>query len=108
MNPAAKFYRIISGASLATLNALEFELWNVAYCAGAASRDYEVQALQREADRLWLAAFAPKDRRDYLLQRLDAAFVAADAEADLHNLLEVAWAKYLESLNNVREAVPHV
>ena len=36
-----------------------------------------IAAHERECDRLWLAAFSPEDRREYLLNRLDRALTEA-------------------------------
>lgn len=75
-----------------------------AYKAGYHARDAEVAALHRECSRLWLAAFGDRERREYLLDRLDRAAELADRD-DVDDVLDETWRIYCESLIKVREPV---
>lgn len=62
--------------------------------------------LRQEADRLYLLAFAPADRRDMLLDRLDQAHEAMAEWATVDGALDAAWQAYLDGLDGIRPPVP--
>lgn len=69
----------------------------------------ENRKLKRECGRLWLKAFAPKERQEYLLARLDrvAELIAADERGELDE--NGYYARVLEtfsrSLDDTRQPV---
>lgn len=78
--------------------------FNVAYELGRASREDEIRLYKSDADRLWLRLFAPRERQDYLLNRLDQAAALAD-RPDVDAVLDEAWRIYVASLDNIREPI---
>lgn len=73
---------------------------------GRRSRDHEVRMLKHEADRLWLQSFAPRKRRQYLLDRLDkiGALIAAHP-TQTDEFIDTVLSAYCVSLDNIREPV---
>lgn len=110
----AQFQAISLGnAGLHQLHPLAFEAWLLAETSGRSAAQHDLDALaqklaraEHEADRLYLAAFNAKDRRDLLLARLDAAFERADRNdvATVDAFLAEAWQQYVDALTDVRRA----
>lgn len=97
--------RLASGTlSLAALPLPLFSLYELGVNDGRQQREPEVRAAKLEADRLWLRSFAPKDRQEFLLARLDRAAQLAN-RPDVDNVLDEAWRIYCDSLNDVRSEV---
>lgn len=90
--------------SLAALPGPLHSLYNLGVMDGREQARSEVHAAQLDADRLWLIAFGEKERRDYLLDRLDAAAELAN-RPDVDDVLDEAWRIYLTNLDNIREPV---
>lgn len=90
--------------SLAALPGPLYSLYNLGVMDGLEQARGEVRAAQLDADRLWLVAFGEKDRRDYLLERLDSAAELAN-RPDVDDVLDEAWRIYLTNLDNIREPV---
>lgn len=90
--------------SLAALPGPLYSLYNLGVMDGLEQARGEVRAAQIDADRLWLIAFGEKDRREYLLERLDAAAELAN-RPDVDDVLDETWRIYLTNLENIREPV---
>lgn len=107
----AALWRVCAGEkSLAEMPSSLQAWYFIAHEHGQRSRDFEVLQLTNElarekltADRLYLAAYSPAERRDYLLSRLDQAFIDADSD-DVDNLISEAVERYLCSLETMRGA----
>ncbi|MBG9887050.1 hypothetical protein ABE10_11025 [Bacillus toyonensis] len=96
---------VVDGSmQLVELPAAVQTFYTVAYESGRRSRDDEIRALRVERDRYWLLAFGEKERRQFLLDRLDRAAELAD-RPDVDDVLDEAWQIYLASLDNLREPV---
>lgn len=67
----------------------------------------EVRHLRRECGRLWLRAYTPKDRQEFLLARLDrvADLEAADERGDLDAYYQRIITSFSASMNDIREPV---
>lgn len=58
-------------------------IYSLGHAHGVASREAVVQQLERDADRLWLAAFSPARRFELLRRRMDGAdFDACSSSRD--------------------------
>lgn len=107
----AALWRVCAGEKSLAEMPPSLQAWYfIAHEHGQRSRDLEVLQLTTElarekltADRLYLAAYSPTKRRDYLLSRLDQAFIDADS-ADVDNLIAGAVERYMFSLETVRGA----
>lgn len=64
-----------------------------------------IEELERECGRLWLRAFAPKERQKFLLDRLDRAAEIMSAAGSIDDYLDAALELYCESLADVRKPV---
>ncbi|WP_396935756.1 hypothetical protein [Mycolicibacterium sp.] len=87
--------------SLAALPPSLHRLYQVGVADGREQRDHDVRVAQLEADRLWLVAFGDRERREYLLDRLDRIAAMTDPDAEL----DVVFESYCESLVDVRRGV---
>lgn len=67
----------------------------------------ENRRLTRECGRLWLKAFTPKDRQDYLLSRLDRVveLEAMDERGDLEEYWSRIYETFSRSMDDVRQPV---
>jgi hypothetical protein len=67
----------------------------------------ENRKLKRECGRLWLKAFTPADRQEYLLARLDrvAELIAADERGELDDYYERVIETFNRSLDDTRQPV---
>lgn len=67
----------------------------------------ENRRLRRECGRLWLKAFAPKERQEFLLTRLDrvAELEALDERGDINDYMSRVMATFDESMNDIRRPV---
>lgn len=65
----------------------------------------ENKRLRRECGRLWLKAFAPKERQEFLLARLDrvAELEALDERGDIDDYMRRVMATFDESMNDIRK-----
>lgn len=90
--------------SLVALPASLFALYQLGVRDGRMQREPEVRAAKLEADRLWLISFGEKERKAYLLDRLDRAAELAN-RPDVDDVLDEAWRLYCASLGDVRAAV---
>ena len=65
----------------------------------------ENRRLRRECGRLWLKAFAPKERQEFLLARLDrvAELEALDERGDINAYMSRVMAMFDESMNDIRK-----
>lgn len=67
----------------------------------------ENRRLKRECGRLWLKAFTPKERQEYLLARLDrvAELIAADERGDLDGYYARVLETFSRSMDDTRQPV---
>lgn len=92
---------IADDISLAALPPSLHRLYQLGVADGRSQRDDDVRVAQLEADRLWLLAFGDKDRREYLLERLDRIATMADPDVELDDVFQ----RYCASLTDVRQEV---
>lgn len=64
----------------------------------------ENRRLRRECGRLWLKAFAPKERQEFLLTRLDrvAELEALDERGDINDYMRRVIATFDQSMTDTR------
>lgn len=65
----------------------------------------ENRRLRRECGRLWLKAFAPKERQEFLLARLDrvAELEALDERGDINDYMRRVIATFDQSMTDTRK-----
>lgn len=78
------------------------QLYRRGFRDGLAASAQKVRQAEWEASRLYILAFAPKDRQAFLLDRLDAA-LDASVSGDVDALLDRAWRNYLDGLDNLHQ-----